>query len=1030
MSYSELDALASVVAQRLIKAGVGPRMYVPFMYEKSKWAVVAMLAILKAGGAFVPLNRSDPLARLAQILRGVDAQVVVTSEECAGELKGIVEKVVVISGVTMNTSDLAAASFGCHDGLAPTGTVATVRDLSPSDPCDPIFVLFTSGSTGTAKGMIHTHQSICTHALSHGKAMGYHNARVLQFAAYTFDVAIIDTFTTLLFGGCICIPSEEERRTSIIEVIHSTRADYAILTPSFAGLIDPSDVPTLKTLAVGGEALPQERIDRWADRVRLMQIYGPAEAGICLTVDMDRSTRPETVGRPLDNSSCWLVDPEDSDRLVPIGAVGELVIAGPSLAQGYLNDAARTAQSFIGKPIWAQSLELTCGARFYRTGDLLRYNVAELDGTLDFVGRKDAQIKLRGQRVEPGEVEYHIGHIPGVAVCMTVRPTYGCFSGELVAVVQLHDQSNASSRIRSDPLSLAPVQSLRAADVRERLERVLPGYMIPSTYLVVQCMPYVPSLKVDRKRVERWLMDMDTKPPEASLSVLTRLDSSEETAVALSTKVAEYVASKDKLQALRLQGHNFLLQEVGIDSIQIISLSTFLRKTYKSRIPMESLLSSKLTVRQLAGLVDASSLSSTNGYHAPHCPTKIDIHEEAAILYQQFITNSEASPCLRIASRTHAPVRNVLVTGGTGYLGTEIVQQLLAIPKIHIYLLIRCGDAISGFERIRNSLKIHNGWQEETHPPRIHIWPGDMTLPNLGLQPAEHRQLLGSDGDGDMAIHALVHNGARVHYSSGYDTLKSCNVTATVEALRLATQAAYLDSFVFVSGGVSPSFDISDPSSSAADPVTQLKDATGYTQTKQVAELVLRRCMQDSETLRAKLSASIRVVKPGYIIGSARNGIANRSDFIWRLVAACVEIGAYSGDDAERWVYIADVETVARDVVAGIDQVAREGEEPVNAILPIRAGIRLSALWTLLTGTHRYRLTALPHATWLSRLLARVVDVGETHGLYPLLHILERDEGWVGEVIGEGMEASGGVLEAVARNVEFLIGVGFLPGGS
>lgn len=190
------------------------------------------------------------------------------------------------------------------------------------------------------------------------------------------------------------------------------------MRPSFAGLIDPSEV---KTLAIGLEALPQDRVHKWAKEVSLIQIYGPAEAGICLTMEMRLDTSPETVGYPLCNSSCWLVDLDNPEVLVPVGAIGELVVAGPSLARGYLSDEAKTRASFIERPAWAITLGLSY-ERFYVTGDLLRYNTSSFDGSYDILGRKDAQIKLRGQRIEPAEIEYHIGKLPGVAVSMETWP--------------------------------------------------------------------------------------------------------------------------------------------------------------------------------------------------------------------------------------------------------------------------------------------------------------------------------------------------------------------------------------------------------------------------------------------------------------------------------------------------------------------------------------------------------------------------------------------------------------------------------
>ncbi|KAL9028976.1 MAG: hypothetical protein Q9180_007088, partial [Flavoplaca navasiana] len=501
LNYRTLMTLADIAAQRLRVQGVKPGLYVPFVYEKSLWAIVACIAILKAGGAFVPISVHEPSSRLLAILKSINARIIVTSHQLETRLRPFVVSVLIIDASTIvldNNGACDASSNTCHNGLVEKGHPVEVR------PEDPVFVLFTSGSTGQPKGMIHSHESISTQWLLQGKVLGYQGARVLQFAAHTFDVFIIDVFTALLYRGCVCIPSEQDRQNNIIGVINRMQANYATLTPSFAGLIEPSEVPTLRTLAIGGEALPQDRVQRWAEKVRFIQIYGPAEVGICLAIDMKPDTSPETVGFPLPNASCWLVDPEDSDCLVPVGATGELVVAGPSLALGYLNDDAKTQACFIGAPLWARKMGLTF-TRFHKTGDILKYNTDRVDGSYDFVGRKDSQIKLRGQRIEPGEVEYHLAKVPGIVHAMVTKPESGSYAGQLVAVVQTridqgYFQTHSPSQI---PISAQPKLSLMI--VRENLSGRMPSYMIPSVFLEVDALPCVPSMKIDRKLVQAWL---------------------------------------------------------------------------------------------------------------------------------------------------------------------------------------------------------------------------------------------------------------------------------------------------------------------------------------------------------------------------------------------------------------------------------------------------------------------------------------------------------------------------------------------
>ena len=1005
-TYAQLNALSSIAAQQLVRAGVGPGTYVPFAYEKSLWTVVATFAILKAGGAFVPLDPTHPRARLREILNSINATVVVTSDLFASSMQGLAKHVIVIAAKTVSRDQSNEIKGFCAASVGPK---------------DPIFVLFTSGSTGKPKGMIHEHGAICTHAITHGEAMGYHGARVLQFAAHTFDVAIIDIFTTLIFGGCICIPSEEDRRSNIVGVINSMKADYAILTPSFAGLIEPSDVPTLKTLAIGGEALPQDRIQRWAERVSLIQIYGPAEVGICLIMHMHSRSSPETVGYPLPNSSCWLVDPDNPHCLVPIGAVGELVVAGPSLARSYLNDEIKTRSCFLEDLDWADQIGLKCG-RFYRTGDLLRYNTNLFDGAYDFVGRKDAQIKLRGQRIEPGEIEYHIASIPGVAVSMVTRPERGCFAGELVSVVQMRGAE--SSCVLSEPISIALDQSLSIEAVGRHLVGALPGYMVPTVCIVVDNMPFVPSLKINRKLVDNWLTDMTSRPSEVLSATLNDLrasflDPDEATAKLLNSKIVELVACKDEVRELMLKRRDFVLQKSGIDSIQIISLSIFMQKEFRIKIPMHQLLNSTTTIRDLAYLIDHRNESST----ASTIHATVDVAQEVRILSEKLFRDIKPHRS-NGDSATSVPIRNVFLTGASGYLGTTILQQLVAKPDLQIFCLVRCSTEPAGFQRIKET-GIKTGWWQDCYASRIQVWRGDLTEDDFGLDSRQLDCLYGTVRREELHIHAIIHNGAKVHYSSDYQTLKAPNVHPTSELLKITAQAAKISSFVFVSGGRKPSVQLgneeeseSHRSDAAADHIDQ---ADGYAQTKHVSEQLVRNCVGHTSFQSKRLYT----IKPGYIVGSRQAGIANQTDFIWRLIAGCVEIGAYNHDEAAHWLLIADVDCVARRVVSGVcNDAASHRSGHVEKVLE---GLRFAELWEMLGRDFGYDLERLGYDEWMGRLKEAIMKKREEHLLFPLMHVLERDGGSIGSrEIPVGVKSEG-MKEVIRSNVKRLIEVGFLP---
>lgn len=1006
LTYLELDRISSRIAQRLVALGVRPGIYVPFAFEKTLWTVIAMLAILKAGGAFVPLNPDDPESRLQEIIKSTKATIIVTMDKFVSKFEPLANHVIVVWDATLASSSQLDESHNAH--------AASVK------PSDAILVFFTSGSTGQPKGMIHDHRAICTHALTHGEAMAYHGARVLQFAAHTFDVAIMDIFTTLLFGGCICIPSENDRRCNIVGLINSMKVNHAILTPSFAGLIEPSEVPTLRFLAVGGEMLPKDVVQRWAKQMSLMQIYGPAEAGIVLTMPMQSSTQPECNGRPLQSCSCWLVDPDDAKLLVPIGAIGELVVAGPSLTRGYLNNESKTRLSFLDNPPWAKRVApgLT---RFYKTGDLLRLNTDSFDGSYDFVGRKDSQIKLRGQRIEPGEIEHHLATLPDIAMSVVTRPHEGPYAGKLVAVLQMRSTSTMDSRPHRNAICIESNQSVNIDTVRRHLSKALPTYMIPAVCLVVSNLPFVPSLKIDRKAVNTWLTTIERQiTVDGLIPTLGALASDENTAHLLSCKVAELVAPNDFYTRTALEGHDFAIQTSGIDSIQVISLLLFVRKHYSTSVPLEFLLSANTTIREFANLLEGQDIASSN----PQRKKPLDFIYESRKLSKELLKSIPAQDSSN-SLRAHDPVRNVFLTGATGYLGSSILQHLLTRPHVSVFALVRGPTESSGLERIITTA-ISNGWWQQSYASRIHVWKGDLRDVNIGLGDPELRKLRGEIGPRETCIHAIIHNGARVHYSSDYQTLKPTNVLSTLELLRVTATSPDISTFVFVGGGEKPNADHSKfhPSNS-----TQLDLAGGYTQTKVVSELVV----QDAAAFEPFRTKRLHTVKPGYIMGSSHNGIANQSDFIWRLIAGCIEIGAYNIDERSHWLFIADVDRVGHAVVSGVfddngdDQRNTESETRRSGYIEkILDGLLFDDVWETLKEEFGYSLKGLGQEDWMACLRDKVLEKQEAHMLYPLLHVLERDGARVGEQAVASTEGDH-TRQAFSRNVRHLIDVGFFP---
>ena len=997
MNYTELHAVSSNISRQLIRAGIRVGDLVPFSFQKSLWAVVAILAILKAGAAFVPLDPRHPVARLKDILCATRAKVVVTSESLQQLYSSLGRNAVVVSPQT---------AYAKLDWRTDNVSLPSVR------PQDLAFVLFTSGTTDRPKGIVHEHGPAVSHAVTHGAPMGY-NGRVFQFSAYTFDMSVHDILSTLIVGGCICIPSEEDRLNNISQVMNSMKVDYAFLTPSVASLLQPDEITTLKTLACGGEPYRQELIQRWKGKIRLINLYGPAEAGTITLRYLDHedsTSRTETVGYTLPTQLCILVDPENHDRLVPIGAVGELLVTGTTLARGYFNDEAKNRASFVSNLAWAGEIGLK-DRIFYKTGDLLRYNVGSFDGKLDWVKRKDGQIKYHGQRMEAGEIEHHLNGLPMVATSAVVLPQQGCFSGQLVAVLQM--SSSVSPRISKEPLRIDSSQALSIETVKKHLSKTLPSYMIPAECVVIRSMPFTPSCKIDRNSLRGWLESLVSRPDGAAATAVSieasPLAEVEKTAHAISAIVTEMVASRDTNQALRFQGRDFCLQSSGIDSIQIMSLSIFVQKTFGARIPLGVLFSSATTIRHVAAMIDRKIWLPDNATNA------IDLHTEVEIHTSELFEGIKTQTSLNGESGGPATFRNVFLTGASGYLGSEILRDLLQRPEIEIYALTRSPSIAEGFDQIQRRAR-SSAWWQEGYASRVHVWQGDLTVRNLGLS-RDHLERLCGDSEKHLCIDTVIHNGAKVHYNLDYQTLKASNLHPTKELLAITSGASNISTFIYISGGTQPcAWKISNSMHTF-----QAGHTNGYGQSKFVAESLVRNCMVHP-AFEAKC---LRIIRPGYIIGPRRNGIANQTDFIWRLIAGCVEIGAYNEDEESHWLFISDVERVSEIVT---DVFTPSNTPPSSATDQVLEGILFSSLWTLLKETFGYALKPLGQALWLQSLKTAVLMKGESHLLFPLLHSLETSAGQIGSKVApeNSIKSCVRVKDAVCANVRYLIKVGFL----
>ncbi|KAL8873714.1 MAG: hypothetical protein Q9174_000861, partial [Haloplaca sp. 1 TL-2023] len=491
-TYQELESLSNSFAYKLQKLGVTPRSYVPICLEKSAVAPVVMLAILKVGAAWAPIDNAWPEARSKGIVHDVEAKLVLCSPQYAQVCESL--------GVEPHVIDL---DMLLNNRQAP-------GELPHCSSSDVAYLIFTSGSTGKPKGTMVPHAAYASGAVAHARAMQLgSSSRVLQFSSYTFDASVIEIFTTLMEGGCVCIPDDQTRLNNVSKAINGMHVDLALLTPSFAHTISPADVPGLKTLVLVGEAVSQHHVSTWVDHVRLGNGYGPSETAALAVVNgnVTRTSDPSNIGQPV-GSHCFVVDQNNHEELVPVGAIGELLIVGNTVGCGYLKDQQKTEQVFVGSPQFlrqSKALPHVAGLPVYKTGDLVKY---DSKGSFVYVGRKDNQTKVNGQRLELGEVEHHLGQVPGLQYGLATIPKKGPYAKKLVGALVFKLQTEVY--VSHNGLDAVAQEHAKAqvCSARDCLTARLPPYMVPSSWILLKEIPLLTSGKLDRRQITTWIEEM------------------------------------------------------------------------------------------------------------------------------------------------------------------------------------------------------------------------------------------------------------------------------------------------------------------------------------------------------------------------------------------------------------------------------------------------------------------------------------------------------------------------------------------
>ena len=861
VTYRELNERTDILANYLRRQGVTSETLVGLYLERSVLTIVGLLAIFKAGAAYLPLDPALPQEGLAFRLQDLAVSVLLTQRSLVPQISAKIEHLICLDTDWEKIETENQNTF--HQEVKPNNLA---------------YAIYTSGSTGTPKAVGVEHQQLVNYiysiidrlAISPGASF----ATVSTFAA---DLGNTMLFPALCTGGCLHIIPQNTASDpqEFNNYCQHHPIDYLKIVPSHlsALLASEKDAKFLprKKLILGGEASNWQliaKIQQHNPSCQIFNHYGPTETTVgVLTYEIGRETGgrrdKETrrvgngfsptvpIGKPLPNNQVYILN--EQLQPVPIGVSGELYIGGAQVSRGYLNRPKLTKERFIQNPIPPQSplSKKGWGDRLYKTGDKARYLP---NGNIEFLGRIDRQVKIRGFRIELGEIETKLQQHPGIQSAVVVAQQESLDNKRLVAYIITDPQF----RLLHQHQDVAIAKELRNFCLTQ-----FPDYMIPATFVTLKVFPLTANGKIDyqalptpeqiRPELEQ-LYIAPRSPEEAQLGILW-------TEVLGLEKIGIY--------------DNFF--ELGGHSLLITQLLAKVRNTFEVDLPLKDLFDAP-TIAELAQRLEILKDTATHNWETKELKNKgtsINLHSEAVL-------DPNIVPGHNTFNRTTTP-QNIFLTGVTGFLGAFLLNELLQTTEANIYCLIRAENDTLGQKRIEDKLKSYLLW-DLANCKRIIPVVGDLSQPLLGLS---------SDRFAEIArtVDVIYHNGAWVNFTYPYSQLKAVNVFGTQEILRLAVKSklkpVHFISTIGVVGGADRNLEIIREDT----PVDRSEQIdSGYTQSKWVAEKLV--------TIARDRNIPITIYRPGRISGDSQTGVCNPNDHTFRMIRGCIQLGCVFLDDS------------------------------------------------------------------------------------------------------------------------------------
>jgi amino acid adenylation domain-containing protein/thioester reductase-like protein len=833
LTYKELNGKANRIARLLLDKGLEKGGFVTLFMERSLELVASLLGILKAGGVYVPIDPDHPEDRNRYILGDTESTILLTKAEFRSQAEQLCGEVGTVKEILTMDSGVAEG----YDGTDNIGIPMASSDLA--------YVIYTSGSTGRPKGALIAHEGVVNLGETVRTDCQIEPEDVLtQFATYSFDASVWDTVGALFYGAHLYLLSPDERvsveefaaaiertGTTIITILPTVFFNQVSTYLSDEGYRKLSKV---KLITVAGEALYGEQVRsfqrKFRDGIDIVNVYGPTECTVCTTTHKITDYIPDTltnvpIGKPIHNYKVYIVNEEH--QLCPVHVHGEVYISTVGLAKGYLKQPEKTAEAFIDNPFGE--------GKIYKSGDIAKLLP---DGTIEYVGRRDSQIKIRGHRIEIGEIEDSFAKTPNVQNVAVICKKDVDGQNMLVGYFTSKDGSRLSSPA-----------------IKRMLGDKLPSYFVPKWIVQLDELPTSPTGKIDRKKLLSYEYQ-DQTATESFVEPITEV---------------EQIVARSWQEALRLErvSRQDDFFEIGGDSLAIIHVLVIL-KPYYPNLKINDFFQYR-TVDALSVRIEQLQLEeSETSEFASFTGPAISLQEHPSLLAGQTKASLEATTA-------------VLLTGSTGYLGSYLLHELLVQSKAVIYCLVRPGMG-SGYTRIRTNMEFFFGSRiSEQMEGRVIAIEGDLEQPQLGLSSADRQQLLDR-------VDAIIHSAADVRHFGDEEQFAKTNIAGTLSLIELAKQCAKKVRFHHISTlGIPEDLALSGQWDTVVERQKldrELRVDNLYTNSKMEAEKAV--------ILAAELGLDVSIYRAGNLSCHSETGLFQKnidSNSFYRMIKAMLLLG-------------------------------------------------------------------------------------------------------------------------------------------